>query len=51
MADAFGIDDGEPWAEFAVGGDFVLARVQVIEVPQILGSADGQIENRDDRGF
>ena len=44
MADAFGIDDGEPWAEFAVGGDFVLARVQVIEVPQILGSADGQTE-------
>ena len=44
MADAFGIDDGEPWAEFAVGGDFVLARVQVIEVPQILRSADGQTE-------
>ena len=43
-ADAFGIDDGGPWAEFAVGGDFVLARVQVIEVPQILGSADGQTE-------
>ena len=43
-ADAFGIDDGEPWAEFAVGGDFVLARVQIIEVPQILGSADGQTE-------
>ena len=43
-ADAFGIDDGEPWAEFAVGGDFVLARVQMIEVPQILGSADEQTE-------
>ena len=42
MADAFGIEDGEPWAEFAVGADFVLARVQTIEVPQILDSAGGQ---------
>ncbi len=44
MADAFGIADGEPWAEFAVGADFVLARVQTIEAPQVLGSAGGQAE-------
>ena len=37
MADAFGIESGQPWAEFAVGGDFVLARVQAIEAPQALG--------------
>ena len=42
MAEAFGIDDGEPWAEFAVGGDFVLARVQVIEVPEFLASGQAQ---------
>ena len=42
-AEAFGIDDGELWAEFAVGGDFVLARVQTIEVqvPEALGP-DGE---------
>ena len=44
MADAFGIEDGEPWAEFAVGGNFVLARVQRIEVPQVLGSDGAQTE-------
>ena len=38
MADAFGIEDGEPWAEFAVGADFVLARVQTIpSFPRFLG--------------
>ena len=42
LNDAFGIDGGESWAEFAVGADFVLARVQTVEFAQVLGSADGQ---------
>ena len=42
LNEAFGIDDGESWAEFAVGADFVLARVQTIEVARVLGSAGGQ---------
>ena len=42
MADAFGIEDGEPWAEFAVGADFVLARVQTIQIPEFLASGQAQ---------
>lgn len=42
MADAFGIEDGEPWAEFAVGADFVLARVQTIQIPDFLASGQAQ---------
>jgi len=44
MAEAFGIDDGELWAEFAVGGDFVLARVETIElqVPEAPVGPDGE---------
>ena len=42
MADAFGIEDGEPWAEFAVGADFVLARVQTIPIPEFLASGQAQ---------
>jgi hypothetical protein len=38
MADAFGMEDGDPWAEFAVGGDFVLARVQTIKIGEVLAS-------------
>ena len=50
MADAFGIEDGDSWAEFAVGGDFVLARVQTFEVAEILGSDRRTIRDRGDRG-
>ena len=42
MADAFGIEDGQPWAEFAVGADFVLARVQTIPIPEFLASGQAQ---------
>ena len=42
MADAFGMEDGEPWAEFAVGADFVLARVQTIQIPDFLASGQAQ---------
>ena len=42
IADAFGIEDGEPWAEFAVGADFVLARVQTIQIPDFLASDQAQ---------
>lgn len=42
LNDAFGIDRGESWAEFAVGASFVLARVHTIEVARILGSDGGQ---------
>ena len=42
MAEAFGIEDGEPWAEFAVGADFVLARVQTIPIPEYLASGQAQ---------
>lgn len=42
LNEAFGIDKGESWAEFAVGADFVLARVHTIEVARVLGSAGGQ---------
>ena len=33
LADAFGIDDGRIWAEFAVGHDFLLARVATFQPP------------------
>ena len=33
LPDAFGITAGEPWAELAVGRDFVIARVETILVP------------------
>ena len=33
LPDAFGITEGEPWAELAVGRDFVIARVETIVVP------------------
>ena len=31
LADAFGIDHGGIWAEFAVGHDFVIARVATFQ--------------------
>ena len=37
LADAFGIDDGDIWTEFAVGRDFVIARVVTF---QLLDPAD-----------
>ena len=50
LADAFGIDDGEIWAEFAVGRDFVIARVvtfQLLDPADSAGetsvSQDGQV--------
>ena len=50
LADAFGIDDGEIWAEFAVGRDFVIARVvtfQLLDPADSTGetsvSQDGQV--------
>ena len=42
LADAFGIEDGQSWAEFAVGADFVLARVQTIQIPEFLASGQAQ---------
>ncbi len=33
LPDAFEITEGEPWAELAVGRDFVIARVETIVVP------------------
>ena len=41
LNDAFGIDHGETWAEFAVGADFMLAQVHTVEVVQVPGSAGG----------
>ena len=44
LADAFGIDGGGIWAEFAVGGDFVLARVATFQVPDPANDTDeGQV--------
>lgn len=35
VTDAFDIDDeGEPWVELAVGGDFVIAQVQIFPPPE-----------------
>ena len=42
IADAFGIEDGQSWAEFAVGADFLLARVQTIQIPEFLASGQAQ---------
>ena len=33
LPEAFGVTEGEPWAELAVGRDFVIARVETIVVP------------------
>lgn len=35
MADAFGVDNASPGAQFAVGGDFVIARVDVAQVEEV----------------
>ena len=40
LADAFGTDDGVISVEFAVGGDFVIARVAEFHPPDPSGSAD-----------
>lgn len=43
VADAFGIDDeGEPWVEFAVGDDFVIAQVQTFPRPEPSEAASQQ---------
>ena len=33
LPDAFGITEGEPWAQLAVGRDFVIARVETVIAP------------------
>ena len=33
LPEVFGVTEGEPWAELAVGRDFVIARVETIVVP------------------
>ena len=33
LPDAFGITEGEPWAQLAVGSDFVIARVETVIAP------------------
>ncbi len=47
LDDAFGIDDAVIWAEFAVGGDFVIARVATFLPPdpadETSVSPDGQV--------
>ncbi len=43
LPDAFGITEGEPWAQLGVGRDFVIARVETITVP----APDEIIEDRD----
>ena len=42
LVDAFDIDGGRIWAEFAVGGDFVLARVATFQPPDPTDDADDQ---------
>ena len=42
LNEAFGIDGGESWAQFAVGADFVIARVDSIEVEAVGARADAQ---------
>ena len=41
-ADAFGIDtgDGHPWADLAVGDDFVLARVDVVNMSDVFSDSN-----------
>ena len=41
MADAFGIDNASVWGEFAVGGDFVIARVDATQV-EVVANTDAQ---------
>ena len=40
LADAFGIHDASGWAEFAVGDDFVIARVASFQPPDPADAAD-----------
>ena len=47
LTDAFGIDDGRIWAEFAVGRDFVLARVATFQVPDPADRAGETSESQD----
>ena len=42
MVDAFDITDGVPWAQMAVGHDFVIARVEAWQVPDPGSISDGQ---------
>ena len=44
LADAFGVDEdeGEPWVQLAVGGDFVIAQVQTFPRPEPSEAASGQ---------
>ena len=42
MVDAFDITDGEPWAQLAVGQDFVIARVEAGLVANTESISDGQ---------
>ena len=42
MVDAFDITDGEPWAQLAVGQDFVIARVEALQVSGPGSISDGQ---------
>ncbi|MYA85230.1 MAG: hypothetical protein F4Y12_06555 [Acidimicrobiaceae bacterium] len=44
VAGAFGIDEdeGEPWVQLAVGGDFVIAQVQTFPRPEPSEAASGQ---------
>ena len=42
MDDAFDITDGVPWAQLAVGQDFVIARVEAGQVPGPGSISDGQ---------
>ena len=42
VSDVFGVADTELWPEFAVGDDFVLARVETGEPSQFLGRPEGR---------
>lgn len=46
LVDAFGVDEdeGEPWAQFAVGADFLIAQVQTFPRPEPSEAASGQSE-------
>ena len=44
LADAFGIHDAFIWPEFAIGGDFVIARVASFQPPNLADPTDtGQV--------
>ena len=47
LADAFGIDHGDIWAEFAVGRDFVIARVATFQLLDPADSAGETSEPQD----